>query len=278
MARLRPTVTSDDPMSPEESLGLQRWAYERRRLRGKTLRDAEAKRRKALRPPPTIDEAILDHFATRAVRLRVTPRAEDEELASLEAAYVEAPSAPREPQAAREYGNFLKDNREERGAELRDALALPTEDKLRAYGWLLGIPFDVLDEIPEFLLSAEARPELPAWSLRASYDALRDEFYVGLVQGTVDRAQLDEERQRRGLTAKRATHSDEAKALNKEQRAHLRKLRVRLRTATQFRERLSDSVAPEIKARSDAYVIAAEKAIRDARVAYGLPPEEVPEK
>lgn len=257
-----PTPTE---LTPEESRAVARMLYERGRLKGKALRDAEANRRRAQLPPRTLDEAITEHFASRGLRRADLGVDFMDDLASVESAYVGrlAPSAP---------NPLLKDRSDELAAELKAALSLPADEKLERYGWAIGIPFDALGSLPDELRSPDARPELPAWSLRACFDSLRDDHWSDLVRGVMDRDTLEAERRRRGLT--RSVRPDEAH-LTPSQRSHLRKLRVKLKTARDIYERHSAIPSrPEVVARAKSYVDAAEKAIREARVAYGLPATE----
>lgn len=274
MSRSKPSARSESPeLSPEELAteqrerrALARMVYERGRLKGTGLRKYEKARRKAKLPPPTLDEAIRDHWAAKYGSRTVAAALDEvDELASLEAAYVEPQAQPRPT------SSFLIDRTAENAAALREALALPLRERLSQYGYLVGLPFEC--DIPDSLLSDEARWELPAWSLAAKFDAVRDDFFIDLVSGTTDESALNAELSKRGIRA-RSVRPDEVN-LDAKQRAHLRRLRVKVKQAKDIlvhQQRL-EAPLPRV-ARAQSYVDAAEAAIKAARVAYGLAPEE----
>lgn len=265
----RPTAhPGPDSMSPEEEREVARKIYERSRLKGTELRKREKERRRAKRPPVTLDDAIRDHWAAKYGSRTVADASDEvDDLASVEDVYVESTVEPRP------IFRFVKDRSAEHAAALREALALPFRERLTRFGFLLGVPFGC--DIPESLVDEDTRWELPEWSLAAKYDVVRDEYFGGLVAGTVDQATLDAELVKRGVKP-RSIRPDEV-GLSADQRAHLQRLRRKLKTALQIHEANAKANArPETMARCRSYVEAAEKAIAEARVAYGLPAEELP--
>lgn len=258
-------------LTDEELASVSKLLYERGRLKGKALRDAEKERRKAGLPPPTINEAIMDRFG-RYARLHTFDQREDQ-FDAIEATYVSPEGRPvaaiRGPELPEEIPAAHAVAQSE---FLREALALTLRERLARFGYLVGLPYGA--KVPEELLSEDTRWDLPAWSLRAAYDLVRDHFFCDLVLGTVDRKTLDEVAAATGSKTKRATHPDEA-ALSAEQKAHLRRLRVKLHNANEILANNTRANArPEVLTRSRSYVEAAESAIRAARVTCGLAPTE----
>lgn len=263
-------MSSQDALSDSEWEKFRREWYQTRRMRPAAIRQAEAARRKAGEPPMTLWEAIEKH-------IRAQPRLRRNTLTPTSRAPEVPPQSSIEKLAAIfEVDPVL--------AEIGEAAALSPIERFERYGWLVDVPYDALAKLPAHMLDESYRWEIPKWALAAKYDnGARDDYYVEIVDGRMDRQHLDKIVIDRRYVAKdttkarRALHADEL-GLTAEQRAHLRKLRGRLATAKQILQNVEGAAtSAEHVARARAYVNSSVSAIRTARASYGLPADEPPE-
>jgi hypothetical protein len=269
-SRTKPDDATDDGLTDSQWNECLRLFYDRRRLKGKQLRQADIARRKARELPDTLLEAIEKHLRAQP---RVPQRDTFKPLYSSPQCHIE--------KLADAVTEILADDPVL--LALSEAAALSPAERLAKWGGLVGLPFDCIATLPPHMTDPEYRFELPRWCLAARYDCgIRDDYFVDLLDGKVDQPTLDK---RLGeptyfnpySAPVRSLRPDEV-GLDGTQRAHLKKLRDKLKRALDYLGNIArvSQHAPSIdKAR--AYVATAEAAIRAARASYGLPEVEPPE-